>query len=103
MRSTTVSGEVDFSTLKGKVLVVFGGNSGIGAEVVAKAIQYGANAYPFSRSTTGTDIADRKAVSDCLKKVFDKDGHIDYVVNSAAILVREPLVTMNPDVLNTMI
>ncbi|MBR4793601.1 MAG: bifunctional cytidylyltransferase/SDR family oxidoreductase [Bacteroidaceae bacterium] len=103
LRSTTVSGEVDFSTLKGKVLVVFGGNSGIGAEVVAKAIQYGANAYPFSRSTTGTDIADRKAVSDCLKKVFDKDGHIDYVVNSAAILVREPLVTMNPDVLNTMI
>lgn len=103
LRSTTVRDDADFSVLKGKVIAVFGGNSGIGAEIVEKARKYGAVPYSFSRSTTGTDIADRKAVKECLKKIASEQGHIDYVVNSAAILVREPLVTMNPDVLSTMI
>ena len=103
LRSTTVRDDADFTVLKGKVIVVFGGNSGIGAEIIAKAQQYGAKTYSFSRSTTGTDIADRKAVAKCLKDVCSNEKHIDYVVNSAAILVREPLVTMDPDVLSTMI
>ena len=103
LRSTTVRDDADFSVLKGKVLAVFGGNSGIGAEIVEKARNYGAVAYSFSRSTTGTDIADRNAVGECLRKIASKQGHIDYVVNSAAILVREPLVTMNNDVLSNMI
>ena len=103
LRSTTVRDDADFTVLKGKVIVVFGGNSGIGAEIITKAQQYGAKTYSFSRSTTGTDIADRKAVAKCLKDVCSKENHIDYVVNSAAILVREPLVTMDPDVLSTMI
>ncbi len=103
LRSTTVQDDAQFSSLNGKVLAVFGGNSGIGAEVVSKALQHGAKTYSFSRSTTGTDIADRGAVAACLKDIFDKEGHIDYVVNSAAILRREPLVTMDPDALNTMI
>lgn len=103
LRSTTISDQADFSALEGKVLVVFGGNSGIGAEVVSMARKYGASAYSFSRSTTGTDIADRNAVSECLREVRDKEGRINYVVNSAAILIREPLVTMNHDILDTMI
>lgn len=103
LRSTTVRDDADFTILKGKVLAVFGGNSGIGAEIVEKARNYGAKVYSFSRSTTGTDIADRNAVKECLKKIASEQGHIDYVVNSAAILIREPLVTMNPDVLSTMI
>ena len=103
LRSTTVRDDADFSVLKGKVLVVFGGNSGIGAEIITKAQQYGAKAYSFSRSTTGTDIADRASVAAALKQVHSREGRIDYVVNSAAILVREPLVTMDANVLDTMI
>lgn len=103
LRSTTVRDDADFSVLKGKVLVVFGGNSGIGAEIIIKAQQYGAKAYSFSRSTTGTDIADRASVAAALKQVHSREGRIDYVVNSAAILVREPLVTMDANVLDTMI
>ena len=103
LRSTTVRDDADFSVLKGKVLVVFGGNSGIGAEIITKAQQYGAKAYSFSRSTTGTDIADRSSVAAALKQVHSREGRIDYVVNSAAILVREPLVTMDANVLDTMI
>lgn len=103
LRSTPVHGDADLSVLKGKVLAVFGGNSGIGAEIVALAGKYGSRVYSFSRSTTGTDISDRQAVKECLAQVHAREGRIDYVVNCAAILVREPLVTMNPDVIETMI
>ena len=103
LRSTSVRDNANLSVLKGKVIAVFGGNSGIGAEIIDKAKSYGAIAYSFSRSTTGTDIADRNSVKDCLMKVSVEQGHIDYVVNSAAILVREPLVTMDRAVLDSMI
>lgn len=103
LRSTSVRDYADLSVLKGKVMAVFGGNSGIGAEIVEKARSFGAIAYPFSRSTTGTDIADRNSVKVSLEKIAAEHGHIDYIVNSAAILVREPLVTMDQDVLSTMI
>lgn len=103
LHSTSVRDDADFSVLKGKVLAVFGGNSGIGAQVVEKARKYGSIAYSFSRSTTNTDIADRESIKKCLKKIESEQGHIDYVVNTAAILVREPLVTMSQDVLSTMI
>ena len=103
LRSTSVHDDADFSLLDGKVMAVYGGNSGIGAEVVNLARKYGAHVYSFSRSTTDTDIADRMAVRKSLAHVFAEEGRIDYVVNSAAILVREPLVTMNAEVIDTMI
>lgn len=103
LRSTPVRGDADLSVLKGKVLVVFGGNSGIGAEIVALANNYGAKVHSFSRGTTGTDIADRQSVRNCLAEVYAKEGKIDYVVNCAAILVREPLITMDSAVIDSMI
>lgn len=103
LRSTTVHDEADFHELKGKVLVVFGGNSGIGEQIVSMAGKYGAKVYSFSRSTTGTDIAQRDAVKKCFAQVYEKEGRIDYAVNCAAILVKEPLVTMNPDVIDSII
>ena len=57
----------------------------------------------FSRSGTNTDITDRKSVREALNEAFEKAGKIDYVVNSAAILLKEPLVTMEPEVLDNMI
>lgn len=85
----------NYDMLKDKVLVVFGGNSGIGAEVVRMASGHGARVFSFSRSTTGTNIADLEQVELSLAKVSEQTGHIDYVVNSAAILAKEPLVTMD--------
>ncbi len=93
----------DFETLKGKVLVVFGGNSGIGAEVVRMATAHGAKVFSFSRSTTGTDIADCEQVEASLAKVSEQTGRIDYVVNSAAILAKEPLNSMDRSLINTII
>ena len=103
LRSASIQSDTDFSQLEGKVIVVFGGNSGIGSEVVRIASLYGAVAFYFSRSGTNTDITDRKSVREALNEAFEKAGKIDYVVNSAAILLKEPLVTMEPEVLDNMI
>ena len=103
LRSSVVKSEADLSPLAGKVLVVFGGNSGIGAEVAEVALANGAKAYTFSRSTTGTDIADYKSVRLALESVYEHEHRIDYVVNSAAILVKEPLMTMDRGTLDTVI
>lgn len=92
-----------FDVLKDKVLVVFGGNSGIGAEVVRIASEHGAKVYSFSRSSSGTDIADYKQVVDTLEQVVGQTGRIDYVVNSAAILAKEPLITMDQTLIHQII
>ena len=104
LRSTQAPQGLSFEKLRDKVLVVFGGNSGIGAEVVRLAEQYGAKVFSFSRTTTSTDIADFESVISALKYVASQThNHIDYVVNSAAILSKEPLVTMDHRFINTII
>ena len=84
-------------------MIVFGGNSGIGAEIVAMAQQYGAKVFSFSRSATGTDISNRDQVQKAFAEVYEKTHRIDYVVNSAAILSKEPLMTMAVETIDTLI
>lgn len=104
LRSTTLHSSTDLEMLKGKVMAVFGGNSGIGLEMVKKAQACGARVYSFSRSTTGTDIALRDDVAKALRTVADEnDGKIDYVVDSAAILSKEPLASMDRGLIETII
>lgn len=104
LRSTQAPKDLSFEHLRDKVLVVFGGNSGIGEEVVRLAEQFGATVFSFSRSTTSTDISNFESVASALKSVASKtDNRIDYVVNSAAILSKEPLITMDHAFINTII
>lgn len=104
LRSTQAPQDLSFEHLRNKVLVVFGGNSGIGEEVVRQAEQFGAKVFSFSRSTTSTDISNFESVASALKSVASKtDNRIDYVVNSAAILSKEPLITMDHTFINTII
>ncbi|MBR6067863.1 MAG: 2-C-methyl-D-erythritol 4-phosphate cytidylyltransferase [Bacteroidales bacterium] len=104
LRSTTLHNEMDFSRLKNKVIVVFGGNSGIGKKIVETSQQYGAKVYSFSRSTTGTDISNRNDVEKALAIAAKENGNkIDYVINSAAILAKEPLISMKANLIDTII
>jgi 2-C-methyl-D-erythritol 4-phosphate cytidylyltransferase len=103
LRSFSLQNDVDFHYLKDKIIVVFGGNSGIGQEISKTAEKFGAKAFPFSRSSTGTDISDRESVKKALAKVFAQTGKIDFVVNAAAILVKEPLVAMQEDTIDRLI
>lgn len=83
--------------LKNKVLVVFGASQGIGLEIVKIASDYGAKVHGFSRELTGTNIVDTDAVKSALSSVYDKEGKIDYVVNTAGKLTMSPIDDMSID------
>ena len=95
LRSATINSVIDLNMLKGKRIVIFGGNSGIGKDMAEIAIQQGAQVCTFSRSTTATDISRIENVQHALQQACDEMGHIDYVVNTAAILNREPLMHLS--------
>ena len=80
--------------LNGKVLVVFGGSYGIGADVARIAKEQGAKVYCFSRSMNGVDVSNIEQVKKALNQVYESEGAIHYVVNTAGILVKEALATM---------
>lgn len=71
--------------INGKVLVVFGASRGIGKEIINQAQRLGAKVYGFSRKN-GVNVSNPKNVASALKKVYDKERKIDFVVDTAAIL-----------------
>jgi len=77
--------------MHGKVMVIFGGSYGIGKEIGELAEKYGAKVYSFSRSTTNTDVSSLSDIKKALSFAYDKENKIDYVINTASILVKEPL------------
>ena len=83
--------------MSGKVVIVFGGSYGIGGEICEMAKQLGALVYSFSRSKTSTDITNVKEVKRVFKEVYDKEGRIDFVVNTAGQLSIGDLDTVSDD------
>jgi ribitol-5-phosphate 2-dehydrogenase (NADP+) / D-ribitol-5-phosphate cytidylyltransferase len=79
--------------LKGKVIVILGGTSGIGAEMAAIAEAYQAKVVVASRRT-GLDVTNLNLLQNEFKAIHERYGRIDYVVNTAGILVKQPLVLM---------
>ncbi len=77
------------SCFGGKTLVVFGGSYGIGMDIVKLANKYGANVFSFSRTQTNTSIESGSDVKKALDSVYSETGQIDFVVNTAAILIRK--------------
>ncbi len=86
--------ELTKSRLNSKVLVVFGGSYGIGADVARIAHENGAKVFCFSRSMNNVDVSNIEQVEKALKQVFDAEGAVHYVVNTAGILVKEALSSM---------
>ncbi|MCW2119885.1 bifunctional cytidylyltransferase/SDR family oxidoreductase [Flavobacterium sp. 7A] len=78
-----------------KVMVVFGGTYGIGESIVKLATLNGVKVYNFSRSHNNTDISKIEDVKKALLEVFQIEKKIDFVVNTAAVLHKEPLETMS--------
>lgn len=89
--------QIGAESFGGKVAVVFGGSYGIGKNIVEMLEQSGAHVHSFSRSATHTDVGDDNQVAVALASVEQKEGHIDYVINTAGVLNREPLASMEYD------
>jgi len=81
-----VPSDVYRSRLTGKTMVVFGGSSGIGAEICEVATRFGANVFSFSRTQTGTRVESAADVVAALQYAHDATGRIDFVVNTAGVL-----------------
>lgn len=84
----------DFSQLKDKVIVVFGGTSGIGKEIVKICRDNGASVYALSRRT-GIDINDFESVRSALQGIYDTTGRIDSIINTVGVLYKEPFDSMD--------
>lgn len=95
LRGSQAPETLDRTKLQGRVAVVFGGSYGIGKDVVDELRQAGTRVHSFSRSLTKTDVGNRKDVARALKGVYDKEGQIDYVINTAGVLNKEPLCAMD--------
>ena len=80
------------AALRGRTMVVLGGSYGIGADIAALAESHGARVFAFSRSTTDTHVERREDIRAAIETVLEQTDHIDFVVNTAAILPRGDLV-----------
>ena len=89
--------ELAIKTMPNKVMVVFGGSYGIGEEVVKYGRELGAVVYSFSRSQNGVDVTNIEQVQKALADVQARNGHIDYVVDTAGVLVKEPLYAISQE------
>lgn len=97
MKTTNIGHHPDITCLANKVVVIFGGSLGIGAEMVAMCKENWVKVHCYSRSKNGCDIRNNADVKKALAEVYEKEGRIDCIVNTAAILSKEPLASMTED------
>lgn len=96
IRSTTEPENSNVKDIKDRVLVVFGGTSGIGECTINLAKENCAKTYAFSIEN-GCDVSSYEQVEQALKTVYSKEGKIDYVINTAGILRIGKLLERNID------
>lgn len=84
----------DREKLRGKKVVIFGASSGIGLDLMNLCKDCGANVFGFSRSLNNVNVANAVDVRNALEIAAGQVGGIDYVVDTASLLYKEPLVHM---------
>ena len=93
-RSADCPQQQDLAALANKVIVIFGGTSGIGKCMIEIAKRNGAKTYAAS-TRTGCDITNYDNVVGYLENIYAQTGKIDYIVNSAGILRMGKLLDRN--------
>ncbi|API90074.1 MULTISPECIES: SDR family oxidoreductase [Marinilactibacillus] len=92
----------DWLNIDGKVVIVTGGSSGIGASMVKELLKVGVKVANFDIENNElehenlmfikTDVTSRQNVEESVQKVIDEFGTIDGVVNNAGINIPRLLV-----------
>lgn len=93
----------NFDQLKNKVIIVYGGHYGIGKDIVDICLSNNAKVYSFSRTENNTDISNIDDIIDSLKKVYKLEGSINYIINTAGRLDKEPLAHMDYETIDSSI
>ncbi|MCU1572612.1 MAG: 2-C-methyl-D-erythritol 4-phosphate cytidylyltransferase [Micrococcaceae bacterium] len=88
------------TSLASSTVVIFGGSSGIGAELAALLTTEGANVVSHSRTGSGTFVENRQSVAAALAEAASKYGRIDHVVLTAGVLTIGPLVDLTDEQLH---
>jgi 2-C-methyl-D-erythritol 4-phosphate cytidylyltransferase len=92
IQSTTVSPK-NYKKLENKVIIIFGGFSGIGKQITKIASKYNAKVESFSRYNN-SDITDIKDIKKALKYTYKKYKKIDIIINTSAVLTKKELKDM---------
>jgi len=87
----TARNEELLAQLQDRVIVVVGASYGIGAAVATLAETHGARVHRAGRSSGNVDITRSEDLARLLSDIAAREGRIDAVVNSAALLLRKPL------------
>lgn len=95
--------EKERAALKDKVIVVFGASSGIGKDLVDICAKNGAKVYGYSRRMGGVNVANIEDVRRVLNEAYNNEGRLDFVVDTASILCKEPLEVMSYEQINEAI
>ncbi len=89
--------------LKGKVAVIFGGSYGIGENIAQLLKEKNVEVHCFSRSLNSIDVGKKEDVDKALKSVFEKSKRIDYVITTAGLLNKEPLMSCDYETIQNAI
>jgi 2-C-methyl-D-erythritol 4-phosphate cytidylyltransferase len=103
MKTTDIGHNPDITCMANKVVVIFGGSLGIGSEMVAMCKENWVKVHSYSRSKNNCDIRNNADVKKALAEVYEKEGRIDCIVNTAAILSKEPLASMTEDKIDDLL
>ena len=76
---------------------------GIGHDIVSQLYAAGTRVHSFARSTTGTDVGSRESVAEALQGVAKAEGRIDYIINTAGVLNKEPLHAMEQETIEAAV
>jgi ribitol-5-phosphate 2-dehydrogenase (NADP+) / D-ribitol-5-phosphate cytidylyltransferase len=87
---TPLADDPSLSVLHGKVFLVVGGTSGIGASLCEKLRNVSNRVYSFSRCTQPpVDICRIETIQAAVDHVLGIEGRIDYAINCAGDLIRK--------------
>jgi 2-C-methyl-D-erythritol 4-phosphate cytidylyltransferase len=101
MRNDQTRGDFNVTLLRGKVVIVFGGNSGIG-RAITEMLSGISKVYTASRSVN-CDIGQYDDINRILKKVYESEGKIDIIINTVGILIREKIINISSKQLSELL